>query len=180
MVPCQGGLWFLILAWYATGGYMESGNFPDSEPATRAGTLASKARRASTRRLRAGFRKVLGLSGNRIISIWSLPSWIGEGSGWGSTCQTDREEGLSSRGRRRQRVCKPGSVPAYRAGDDHSSGTSVTRCLTRPTRMTTRKPVCHEIMTRHPYLVLLPVGFTLPFPLPGRRCALTAPFHPCR
>jgi hypothetical protein len=30
-----------------------------------------------------------------------------------------------------------------------------------------------------PYSVLLPVGFTLPAPLPERRCALTAPFHPC-
>src|SRR5437764_4624088 len=29
------------------------------------------------------------------------------------------------------------------------------------------------------YLVLLPVGFTLPPPLPAARCALTAPFHPC-
>jgi len=27
-------------------------------------------------------------------------------------------------------------------------------------------------------LVLLPVGFTVPFPLPATRCALTAPFHP--
>ena len=33
---------------------------------------------------------------------------------------------------------------------------------------------------RHPYLVLLPVGFTVPAPLPAPRCALTAPFHPCR
>ena len=33
---------------------------------------------------------------------------------------------------------------------------------------------------RHPYLVLLPVGFTMPPPLPAARCALTAPFHPCR
>jgi len=31
-----------------------------------------------------------------------------------------------------------------------------------------------------PYLVLLPVGFAVPFPLPGPRCALTAPFHPYR
>ena len=31
---------------------------------------------------------------------------------------------------------------------------------------------------RHPYLVLLPVGFTVPSLLPGSRCALTAPFHP--
>ncbi|SVB07922.1 uncharacterized protein METZ01_LOCUS160776 [marine metagenome] len=30
------------------------------------------------------------------------------------------------------------------------------------------------------YLVLLRVGFTLPFVLPPTRCALTAPFHPYR
>src|SRR5215472_9746720 len=30
------------------------------------------------------------------------------------------------------------------------------------------------------YLVLLPVRFSLPPPLPAARCALTAPFHPCR
>src|SRR6267142_5444178 len=30
------------------------------------------------------------------------------------------------------------------------------------------------------YLVLLPVGFSLPPPLPAARCALTAPFHPYR
>src|SRR5690606_41302975 len=28
-----------------------------------------------------------------------------------------------------------------------------------------------------PYLVLLPVGFAVPSPSPGPRCALTAPFH---
>src|SRR5262245_28718002 len=31
---------------------------------------------------------------------------------------------------------------------------------------------------RRPYSVLLPVGFTMPAPLPDPRCALTAPFHP--
>jgi hypothetical protein len=31
---------------------------------------------------------------------------------------------------------------------------------------------------RDPYLVLLPVGFAMPLPLPDARCALTAPFHP--
>ena len=31
-----------------------------------------------------------------------------------------------------------------------------------------------------PYSVLLPVGFAVPPPLPEARCALTAPFHPCR
>jgi hypothetical protein len=30
-----------------------------------------------------------------------------------------------------------------------------------------------------PYSVLLQVGFALPPPLPGARCALAAPFHPC-
>ena len=33
---------------------------------------------------------------------------------------------------------------------------------------------------RRPYSVLLPVGFAVPLPLPEARCALTAPFHPCR
>jgi len=33
---------------------------------------------------------------------------------------------------------------------------------------------------KDPYLVLLQVGFTLPFTLPQTRCALTAPFHPYR
>ncbi len=31
-----------------------------------------------------------------------------------------------------------------------------------------------------PYLILLPVGFAMPSPLPVTRCALTAPFHPYR
>jgi hypothetical protein len=33
---------------------------------------------------------------------------------------------------------------------------------------------------RRPYVVLLPVGFTVPLALPSARCALAAPFHPCR
>jgi len=33
---------------------------------------------------------------------------------------------------------------------------------------------------RRPYSVLLPVGFAVPPTLPPTRCALTAPFHPCR
>ena len=32
--------------------------------------------------------------------------------------------------------------------------------------------------TRRSYLVLLPVGFTMPTLLPELRCALTTPFHP--
>jgi len=37
-----------------------------------------------------------------------------------------------------------------------------------------------ETQECHPFLVLLPVGFTMPPPLPGMRCALTTPFHPYR
>src|SRR5689334_22867966 len=47
--------------------------------------------------------------------------------------------------------------------------------LTRPTRAAIRKRI-----TCRPYLVLLPVGLALPLLLPGTRCALTAPFQPCR
>jgi len=41
-------------------------------------------------------------------------------------------------------------------------------------RLPALRPACR------PYLVLLRVGFAMPPPLPGARCALTAPFHPCR
>ena len=67
--------------------------------------------------------------------------------------------------------------------DGHSSGTSVAERLARPTRTAARKPAWPPSLatrsTCRPYLVLLPVGFTLPPPSPGARCALTAPFHPC-
>src|ERR1700694_3334148 len=83
---------------------------------------------------------------------------------------------------RRQTVCKPGSVPPE-SGDGHSSGTFVTERLMRPTRAAARKarPAASLLATAcRSYLVLLPVGFALPPPLPAARCALTAPFHPCR
>jgi hypothetical protein len=92
---------------------------------------------------------------------------------------------------KRQTVCKPGSVPhpirpgANRGnGDGHSSGTSVAERLTRPTRAAARKArpaaSANADSACRSYLVLLPVGFALPPPLPAARCALTAPFHPCR
>jgi hypothetical protein len=92
-----------------------------------------------------------------------------------------------STGEKRQTACKPGSVPApHGAMDDHSSGTSVAGRLARPTRAATRKRArprrfpCGIRPACRPYAVLLPVGFTVPLPLPAARCALTAPFHPCR
>ena len=50
----------------------------------------------------------------------------------------------------------------------------------RPGRLT-RKPARTRGLGHRagrPYMVLLPVGFTVPGSLPRPRCALTAPFHP--
>src|SRR5437868_15267156 len=44
----------------------------------------------------------------------------------------------------------------------------------RPGRRSERQITCR------PYLVLLPVGLAMPPLLPRARCALTAPFQPCR
>jgi hypothetical protein len=44
----------------------------------------------------------------------------------------------------------------------------------------TTPPLARRRVPRRPYSVLLPVGFALPSALPQARCALTAPFHPCR
>ncbi len=90
---------------------------------------------------------------------------------------------------RRQRTCKPGSVPKPKdLGDDHSSGAPVAGRLgatdpddgakTSPGHVIPWFPMTEDWPGR-PYLVLLPVGFTMPPLLPGARCALTAPFHPC-
>src|SRR5881394_872676 len=50
----------------------------------------------------------------------------------------------------------------------------------RPERRRERPARQRQIAACRSYLVLLPVGFSLPPPLPAARCALTAPFHPCR
>ena len=71
-------------------------------------------------------------------------------------------------------VDKPGSVV-----DSHPSRTPVTRCLEQPTREPMRA-ACGLEKPMFPYLALLQVGFAVPLPLPAARCALTAPFHPCR
>jgi len=81
----------------------------------------------------------------------------------------------------RQAACKPGSVPG------RSRGTAIP--LGCPSPDTSRdlpgRPARERACTlalrpcRRPYLVLLPVGFAVPQPLPAERCALTAPFHPC-
>src|SRR5438105_3036889 len=50
----------------------------------------------------------------------------------------------------------------------------------RPERRRGRPARQRQSTACRSYLVLLPVGFALPPPLPAARCALTAPFHPCR
>jgi len=58
-----------------------------------------------------------------------------------------------------QRAYKPGSVLTEIRGN-HSSGTMITHRLARPTRITALK-----LAIRHPYLVLLRMGFTLAAPV---------------
>jgi len=88
---------------------------------------------------------------------------------------------------RRQTACKPGSVPPRGA----MPGTVMTIPLGRPSpnascdRPERRREGSPGIFGSlrdacRSYLVLLPVGFSLPPPLPAARCALAAPFHPCR
>ncbi len=64
----------------------------------------------------------------------------------------------------------------------HSSRPYVATRLKQPTRAVDAKRICLKprLLARRPYLALLQVGFTMPFPLPVTRCALTAPFHPYR
>ena len=62
---------------------------------------------------------------------------------------------------------------------NHSSGMRVAAHLERPTRKHALAARC-GLRRMLPYLALLPAGFALPSPLPSTRCALTAPFQPCR
>ncbi len=84
-----------------------------------------------------------------------------------------RADVKSKRREKREPACKPGSVES-----SHSSGMRIAAHLEQPTR----EPCGPHVAPRGslPYLVLLQVGFTLPPVLPPARCALTAPFHPCR
>ena len=78
------------------------------------------------------------------------------------------------RSNRRESADKPGSVVG-----NHSSGMHVAVHLKRPTRKRARAARC-GLRSVLPYLALLQAGFAVPSPLPSTRCALTAPFHPCR
>src|SRR6185295_9635846 len=72
------------------------------------------------------------------------------------------------------RILSPPGASRPPASGDHSSSPAVTRGVKRPTRgLQPGQP------RTPPYLVLLRVGFSMPVVSPRRRCALTAPFHPC-
>jgi hypothetical protein len=86
---------------------------------------------------------------------------------------------------RHQPACKPGSVwPAADAAN--VTAIRLGRRLPGASSNLPERLVRTDPGTRFPspphrsYSVLLPVGFTVPFPLPETRCALAAPFHPCR
>ena len=78
-----------------------------------------------------------------------------------------------------ERACKPNPVPRLPGvaiiplGPRSPSGSS-----SRPGGSSRR--VRRDGRPLPPYLALLRMGFTVPPPLPAGRCALTAPFHPCR
>ncbi len=85
-----------------------------------------------------------------------------------------------------QPACKPGSVPARKA-NLHPRWMTIhlermLPCASRdqPGRRTGKPVLEPKRAPCRPYSVLLPVGFAVPPPLPEARCALTAPFHPCR
>jgi hypothetical protein len=90
---------------------------------------------------------------------------------------------LVYRRRERQTVCKPGSVPPRRAATAIPLGRPLPDAsCDRPERRREGSPGTAGLPggACRSYLVLLPVGFSLPPPLPAARCALTAPFHPYR
>jgi len=77
-----------------------------------------------------------------------------------------------------QTACKPGSVLALRRWMAIPLGRpSPNASRDRPGRR--RGNTAAGCPACRPYLVLLPVGFAVPLPLPVARWALTPPFHPC-
>ena len=76
------------------------------------------------------------------------------------------------------RVLYPRPLP--RAGDGHSSRPLVAGRLVRPTWNLVSTRATSAGKPRGSDSVLLQVGFAMPLPSPGERCALTTPFHPCR
>ena len=137
-------------------------------PVTVVGTVDRRARRRCAQRRRA--RGVAGGVANAQLAVRECPPCL-EKTG------NVRLDGPRSA----RKIRRSGSISrilsrrSFRSdGGDHSSSPAVTRGVQQPTRgLRPGQP------QTPPYLVLLRVGFSLPALSPGRRCALTAPFHPC-
>ena len=113
------------------------------------------------------------------VSRQSSPLHSGVGrSPMPNTGSARRASRCSKKGKTDQSACKPGSV--QRSEDraatiplgrrSHGASSNPPERLAR--RQAGGKP------PRRSYSVLLPVGFTMPLPLPVARWALTPPFHP--
>ena len=93
-----------------------------------------------------------------------------------------QRDGLWLKSGVRRPVSRVLSCP-LRGMDGQSSGARIAAGFARPTRAEGRECPCASTLRRRavrPYSALLRVGFTLPPPLLGARCALTAPFRPYR
>ena len=85
-----------------------------------------------------------------------------------------------------QGACKPGSVAPTVSHEWTVSplaaiplgGPLPERSSNQPGLLARNRPA--HCWARSPYSILLRVGFAVPLPLPVARCALAAPFHPCR
>ena len=94
--------------------------------------------------------------------------------------------GITSKSReaRCQSACKPGSGwPEDRSPDVTAiplGRASLRASSNQPGRLDLETGPSSLAGEHRPYSVLLPVGLAMPSPLPGPRCALTAPFHPYR
>ncbi len=85
-----------------------------------------------------------------------------------------------------QPACKPGFV-WHRARTRYVTAIPLERRLPGASSNLPERPdldidpgIAQPGVPRRSYSVLLPVGFAVPPALPHARCALTAPFHPCR
>ena len=127
----------------------------------------------------------------RSFSHRALRNGVQNDLGWPAKWRGVRRNTPNPSFKKYQPACKPGSgghrlACARTIRDGHSSGAMFAHGLEQPTRtvepdtalrryrLAANGPRCR------PYSVLLPVGFTMPVPLPDPRCALTAPFHPYR
>ncbi len=100
-----------------------------------------------------------------------------------SVCNRENRRGLLAEApSRSDEACKPGAVTPEGVGgrssaravaDTGRAPRGAPQRSTRPRSFRTPGPGIEDCLTLHG------AGFAVPCPSPGRRCALTAPFHPC-